>query len=494
MRKKYKKATLKRNFKELKKVNVSLKNQHKLQTLTSTLVSRAQLGEKLGQSFAGDRKLYEICGYPLVLTFGRFMGRYTRQDVAKRVNDAYPDATWRGQPKIFETEDEKETSFEKSVIEVFNAVNLWHYFSRVDKVAGIGRYGVLFLGLDDANNVNPQLKAEKATTLLYVSVYSQEHAVISKFEADRSNERYGLPVEYELSIGAEFQGTQIKTGRPKSGIGTMKVHWSRVVHIAEGTLENDVYGTPRLEVVYNRLQDIELITAGSAEMFWRGGYPGISFEMDADADLSQSEDVLEDEMEEYIHGLSRYMRLQGIKANQLDTNIADPEHHLDMQLKLISAATGIPLRILTGSERGELASSQDSENWNARVDERRKDFAEPNIIDATIDRLIEVGVLDEPGEDGYQVEWPDMGLLSQKDRAEVALSVAKAVAEYAKNPGTEFVIPPKRFIVEVLGFTEEQAEVWQKEAEGLMLDEEENEIEWAHRHPLWNEIYLETKK
>ena len=37
---------------------------------------------------------------------------------------------------------------------------------------------------------------------------------------------------------------------------------------------------------------------------------------------------------------------------------------------MISAETGIPKRILTGSERGELASSQDRDNWFERYPER----------------------------------------------------------------------------------------------------------------------------
>ena len=39
-----------------------------------------------------------------------------------------------------------------------------------------------------------------------------------------------------------------------------KVHWTRVIHIAESTLENPIYGIPRLRPVYNRLMDIEKVT------------------------------------------------------------------------------------------------------------------------------------------------------------------------------------------------------------------------------------------
>jgi len=84
-----------------------------IRAMTSHVVSRAILGQRLGQSYAGDRDLYNIVGYPLEIEYDRYNGRYRRQDIAKRIINAYPEATWRGKPEVFETEKATErTAFE----------------------------------------------------------------------------------------------------------------------------------------------------------------------------------------------------------------------------------------------------------------------------------------------------------------------------------------------------------------------------------------------
>jgi len=435
----------------------------KIKHLTSVIVSRAAMSAKLGQSFDGDRELYEACGYPMTLTYSRYKGRFTRQDIAKRIVTAFPDATWRGIPEVYEVEDEKQTQFEKDWEVLLSGIDIYHFLNRVDKLAGIGSYAVLLLGLDDGADFSQP--ASPSSKLLYLQPYAENHASISLFETDKKQERYGLPTMYKIQMGVE----RTDGGGTVTGSGEQRVHWSRIVHVAEGCMESNVYGTPRLECVYNRLQDVETISGGSAEMFWRGAFPGYSLEADADAKL-QSTTELEDEIEAYMHGLTRVMRLQGIKANALETQVANPKFHIDVQLQLIAGATGIPVRILTGSERGELASSQDQNNWEHRVDERRKDFAEPFILNPLIDRLIDVGVLTEP-KDGYQVDWPDIGALDDKEQAEVAKNRAEALAKYIQS-GADAVMPPMAFLTSVMGYTEDEATAMLEDVVDIIRREE----------------------
>ena len=436
----------------------------RLEQLTSVIVSRSTLAGQLGESFEGDRELYSACGYPMTITFQRYKGRFTRQDIAKRIISAYPDATWRGEPDVYETEDNKETEFEKAWNQLMKDIHVYHYLNRVDRISGIGRYGILLLGFDDGKPFNQPV--ESATQLLYLQPYAENHAAIAELVTDRKDKRYGLPLYYKMKMGSG----QNEIGPKLTTTIEERVHWSRVIHVAEGCTESDVYGTPRLECVYNRLQDIETIVGGSAEMFWRGGFPGYAFEAEAGTTL-QSTAALEDEIEAYMHGLTRVLRLQGIKANALTTQIANPKFHVEAQLQLISGATGIPVRILTGSERGELASSQDKSNWEDRVDERRKNFAGPSILSPLIDRLVDVGVLPEPKE--YTVQWPDIGALDAKEQAEVAKNKSDALASYVKC-GADSVIPPQQFLTSILGYSDEEATAM-LEASVEMIKEEEQE-------------------
>jgi len=445
---------------------VLMQNAMQFQHLANTIVSRAKLGQRLGKSFSGDRELYEVCGYPQNITFKRYLGQYERHDIAKRVVDSYPNATWRGKPNVFEEEDaDTETAFEKKWDEIVSNVKIYNYFNRVDKLSRIGRYAVLFLGTNDQQSWDQPL--ESASELSYLSVYSEDAATINKIVDDKNNERFNMPENYKITISKNEAGNA-------SEEGSVVVHWTRIIHIADGMLSSDVFGTPALECIYNRLQDLEMLMGGSAEMFWRGAFPGLQFDLDKDA-KGPTESDMEDEIEEYIHGMSRTLKTQGITTKELRPQVANPKFHVEAELQMISCATGIPVRILTGSERGELASSQDENNWNRRVDERRHDFAEPIVLRPFIDRLIEIGILPEVE---YQIEWPDIDALSEQEQVEVAFKKADTLNKYLNAPGADEILPPIYFLTEIMGMQPDKAQAMIDE--GMqMIEEAEAEAEEA---------------
>lgn len=102
----------------------------------------------------------------------------------------------------------------------------------------------------------------------------------------------------------------------------------------------------------------------------------------------------------------------------------------DVIMKLVSLASGIPLRILTGSERGELASSQDDGNWAGRIEERQLHYAEPVILRPLVDRLIFIGALPEPKDGEYRVNWQSLSDPGERERAETAEIVGRAAVNF----------------------------------------------------------------
>jgi SPP1 gp7 family putative phage head morphogenesis protein len=130
-----------------------------------------------------------------------------------------------------------------------------------------------------------------------------------------------------------------------------------------------------------------------------------------------------EQMEEYEHKLRRRITTSGTKVNMLATQVAAFGSNADSVLQLISATTGIPQRILTGSERGELASVQDRNNWNDRVAERRREYAEP-LIKRLLQRLIEKGALPQPKR--LEIVWPEIDEIDEDQKASVALKYAQA--------------------------------------------------------------------
>ncbi len=70
----------------------------------STLTRRSQLSKLAGQHFQGARDLYDTFGYPRHLLAEDYTAIYLRQDLAARIVDAFPDATWREIPEILADE------------------------------------------------------------------------------------------------------------------------------------------------------------------------------------------------------------------------------------------------------------------------------------------------------------------------------------------------------------------------------------------------------
>lgn len=436
--------------------------QTKMKVLESALVARKKLSGILGQSFDGDRDLYEALGYYLTLTFRQYYGRFERQDIAHRIITAYPDATWRGIPSVYTQDGPESDSFGKEWSTLVKDLNVYHYFNRVDTLAGIGQYAVLLIGFNDGMDLDQP--CTRASEVMYLMPYSEQNAEVVEVENDPKNSRYSMPTVYRLQM--QTGGT----GDADKRLQAVNVHYTRLIHVAEGLLESEIYGTPRLRPVFNRLEDLQRITGGSAEMFWKGAFPGWVFTAKDDADFdTQDIDDFSDELEEYFHGMKRYIRLLNMEAKSLGVQVADPEKHAELQLKLISGTTGIPIRILIGSERGELSSAQDENNWNSRVEERRLDFAEPFVLRAFITRLGDVGILTVPEE--YVVDWPDLKALPEKEQAEIGLNRAKTLAEYIKS-GAEVIMAPEDFLVQIMGVNEDEVQGIMDRAAGMIAEEE----------------------
>lgn len=417
----------------------------KVLEIMTGLATRAAISASLGKSFGGDRDLYAALGYKVEPTFTDYMARYRRQDIAHAVIDAPVRACWRELPEIAESE-EKETKFEMQWADMINRRSIFHYLSRCDRLSSIGQYAVLLLGFDDAVELSQEVTSAK--DLLYLMPYSEDVASIDKYDENTKSKRYGQVSQYSINMSVGTSGASITT----------KVHHSRIIHVSEDNLTSDVFGVPRLESILNRLEDIERISGGSAEMFWRGAFPGLAFKVDEGAVLGkQSLSDFTDEIEEYMHGLRRDLRLEGISVDSIAQQVADPSAHIDMLLDLVAAAARIPKRILMGSERGELASSQDEKNWALYIDGRRREHCEPKLLRPVIDRLVEVGVLTKPSE-GYTVRWPDLLTPSDKEKAEVGAIRAKALKDYVDSIGAADTLPSNMFLKHMLHFTPEEIE------------------------------------
>lgn len=403
--------------------------------------TRYAMAQYFGQTTAyeGARQYYKVLGYSEgEISVEDCYQRYNRQDIAGAVVDLPAMDTWRKPPLVSE-QGRTDTEFAKAWKQLTEQreLGVWAKLTRADRISGIGRYGGLLLGINDNQELDKPVQkpeGENGSTglkkLLYLRPFSEATVKIKQVEKDAKNPRFGKPLIYSFAF------------EDKDGNLT-PVHYTRVLHIADGKTESDVYGTPRLQRVFNRLDDMIKIVGGSAEATWLGMRPGTlltpreGYEM-PDPDDTAAQQKIEEEIENYTHDVLRFLMLEGMEAKQLGpSEVVDVSDAFEVVLSLIAAASRIPKRILEGSAKGELAAAkEDMRQWAGEIRTRQETYAEPEILRPFIDMLIEYSILPRPA-NGYTIgelgadknwHWPSIIEMDEQQKAEIAKAKAEAIA------------------------------------------------------------------
>ena len=358
--------------------------------------------------------------------------------------------------------EEAPGTFAKEWTDLEKRLQICHYLERADRLSGIGQFGVLFLGFGDAAPVHQPVTGR--APLLYLAPYGEHNITVQKWDLNEKSARFGLPELYTLQSGRG--NTTNKRGSVKS----ITVHHSRVIHLSEFRDDDEVYGIPRLLPAYNYLEDLEKVVGGGAETFWLAANRGILWSADSNAEFDEEDlDRLKAQSEEYEHQLRRSITGTGLKAQVLGSDTPSPQGNADTLIQLIAGTYGMPQRLLTGSESGELASSQDASNWNVQKDDRRQNYASPYILRPLIEKLIETGNLSEP-QGTFTAGWDPVASLSEKEQADINNVKSTMLAAYINADGADLLVPPREFRAEFLGLPEES-----KYMEEELDDDEDDE-------------------
>lgn len=427
-----------------------------------------------------NRNIDFECGYPSPITIEHYQLMYDREGTARRVVHCLPEESWALPPEIYEEEGSRETLFDEAWGSLEREHSILHYLHRADEQSGIGRFGVLLLGIDDGKALKDPVEGVEAAKevvntgshkLLFLRSFGEGAVTVASREISMESPRYDQPLTYTIQF-AEAVGGLEGTSR------SLTVHWTRVIHFADGVTSSEVFGTPRMEPVYNRLYDLRKVLSGSGEMFWKGAFPGFAFEVNPELiaqGASMDVEAMREEFANYSNGLQRFLALTGVTAKQLAPQVADPSNHVDVQLKVIAISLSIPFRILFGSEQAQLASSQDAKTWARRVARRQAEYLTPRVIRPIVDRFIIMGILPQPV-DSYVVDWPDLSTPSDEDKAQVANTNTEALAKYVAGSVSQ-LIAPASFLKEIMGFSADTVEAIMKEAEAYVEEEEPEEEE-----------------
>jgi hypothetical protein len=385
---------------------------------------RDLLARGAGKQYRGNRDVYATAGYVPEggETFEHYLALYERDPLAGQIVEQAAKTTWKTPPEIVEEGKPGGTRFTKAFVQLAHRLDLWREFETADVIGGIGRYGVLLIGMRGSQDLKTPVTALGGPDdVVYLKGYDEGAVRVASWVKDVSNARFGLPESYEVQSGAE-----------SAGFPTMKavVHASRCLHVAENARRDRTYGRPRLKRVLNLLNDLQKITASTGESYWQRVVPILQAVIDPSADItSAQQDTLRDALAAMPHDLRRQFIGQGVKLESVGADSGpNPQQVVEMFFSLFAAACGIPKRILFGNEAGDLASSMDQASYFGMINERQEHFAEPQLVRAFIDKLLALRALPAPATGKYIVQWPTLFELTELEQADANLKRAQTAA------------------------------------------------------------------
>jgi hypothetical protein len=408
----------------------------KAMAMNSAMLSRSMLAGRLGKQFGGDRDLYKSFGYIYNPQYLDYRALFERMGLAARCVEILPDDTWR-KPAILIDGDERSdaepnSAFLKAWNELADRLSVWQMFRQVDVLCGLGRYAILLMGAPGELD-----KPADNGGIAYLSAFDESQATIQEWHTDEKDPKYGLPKTYNINFNMYDQEMPVQR--------SAYINDSRVLHVIENPLGSRVYGRPRLQTILNRLFDLEKVTGGAAEAVWLTLFKGLIITSRENSEMpepgSDEETALKQMMTDFVNRIQRYAMLDNAEVKDLGVDEIKVRDIYDVLTDDLLGSIGVPKRIFFGSERGELASTQDLRHYSGKIVSRQTNFAEPTILRPFINWCILHDVLPPPSNGKFKVWWPELFELTREEKAKIAKDVGDG-AFRATNGAPEQAITP----------------------------------------------------
>lgn len=388
--------------------------------MATSLTARELLASQIGLSHDDTRDINEIFGWDKNLSFSFFNELAKETAIGARCVFTIPKQCWSNGFNIedYEPFDKK---FKRSLC---NAA------MRADQLNRIYKFSILYIGVPDGKDPDQPLGTARKGD--FDGVYFQPYAydgIEFEPETDTESPRLGLPKYYNLQIRS--RGETQKDVQTK----TLRVHHSRVVHIAETLTDSNVEGMPYLKPIYKYILNLDKTTGGSAEAYFRNARGKYSFEIApefATELLSDSggevKTAIDENAKDFTNKWQDYMLASGIQVKQHQVAHASPKDTEEASWKMIYAYTGMPKRVFTGEGGGQYAGAEDKLTMNAIIDDRQNTHCLP-IIERILEVLTQVGIIDYKDQ---EITFPLESPLSIMEEAEIADKRAGAVEKVAR--------------------------------------------------------------
>lgn len=423
-------------FEKLKQL-FSNENKPKVVEVNSlTHVLKREGGGPIGVSHGGKRNLNDIYGYPggVSIDFQDLYQMALRiSGIANRLTFGTARTCWREGFEVFDSEDEDANQLLADEIAKLNKKGLINKIERADILNRIGAFSVLFVGVPDGRDPKEPVGRVSGDGFksIYFKAFAYDGIQVNKFVSDPLDPRFGLPELY--TVQKQSRGDLDKDIAQSS----MVVHWSRIIHMSEMSLDSDTEGSGYLEPIYNRLLDINKAVGGASEAYFRNAKGKIGYEIDpefskalGDADIKNA---LDEGAKQYTNEYQDHTFAVGSKLKTLPTPHASPKDTVTTALWEIAGYSGYPIRILTGEGSGQLAGSEDQLAMNAIISDRQNTVCSTWVV-----RLFEI--LSEAGmiewNDEWVVKFPKQSTVTEAQQADVDNKKANTLKTIADAKST----------------------------------------------------------
>ncbi|MXV62066.1 DUF1073 domain-containing protein [Natronorubrum sp. JWXQ-INN-674] len=416
------------------------------EAVTASSMMRASVASVLGHS-TQDRDIFDTFDWTRRPTVDQFYALYRTHPFAGPIIDRPAFTTWRDEPIIVDDPDD-ETDFEQDVERLFRNLRLPSKMERVDRLAGIGRYGLsVFVTtdcLDEDGTVDEDRLAEPIDPMQFTADGLDnvvQHKLFSEMSVDAiqwgteehaGEGRWGLPVRYSIDFSSEGDTDNSQTDR------VWKVHHSRTVAVPAGRrLDHDFFAPPRLEGSFNILRDILKVLGSVAELAYRGADKGLAVSHDPnDVDVTSEQfwEQHDEEVQEWFQGLKPIFETTG-DITELGGQIAEVSNVFEPQLSALATDTGIPKRVFEGDPAGALASAEeDTQAYFGLIKERRTEYAFPLNARPHIMWFVNNGLITPPNNGAFDIEGEALRVLSESEQAELEAKRGEALRNISDDP------------------------------------------------------------
>jgi hypothetical protein len=320
--------------------------------------------------------------------------------------------------EVEEASDKPDPKFNASVQQVLNKLDAKAVFTQAAVYERLFGWAIVALTYVDYGG-SPAKSVKGPKEIKELLPYSSLQFTVQSSDEDKDSEssRFGLPVLYTVRQGV-LAGQSLQ----------VKLHFSRVIHLATRLLDHAYKGMSVLEPVYDDLTVLRNIRWGMGQTLFRygSGFPDVTIEGAKKKDLDDLEDSNQFKCLQartyFLHKDKTTLEFKGVAGRALN-----PEPYYLPIMENISAGSGVPLAILRGAQAGELTGSEVNEREYFKLISDAQSRFEPAVREL-IDRLIETGQIRfrYNVQRGYRIRWLGGFEMNEKDKADVELRLAQA--------------------------------------------------------------------